>query len=416
MKPITFLIVLAMPGMVEPIFSQELVRIQNGAMLAVQKNADLTVQGDLILQDGSILVNYGVLNMLNPAGSNDFVDSSTLSYGYGAGALVFGGSGVQLLSSICTFGRIEVGGTGIGLGSDILAGQWWLVEGLVNNGGYRAIAIGTDSTAVEADPGNAGFSKSWFNGTLRRYLDPAATNNYIFPVGNASGVVPAMLDNLTVTPLSGTAYLDVSFGPKPGTDRGLAVSEDSVPYIAVAPTGVWHLIPDATPTAGAFDLLLSTAGFGGLTDNEFGILRRPDASSTAADWMVPPGSTLPAIDSAGRTVASGYARREHLNGFGQFGIGITSLPIRSAPDSGGSQVVVVYPNPARWQVQVRMQGITGARTTVITDMAGRVMRKLQLTSGDTIDMGNLATGIYVIRIYDAYGPGKTVSKKLLVTH
>jgi hypothetical protein len=62
----------------------------------------------------------------------------------------------------------------------------------------------------------------------------------------------------------------------------------------------------------------------------FGILRRPDASSNAADWIVPPGSSLEAINGTGRKVGDGYARRINISTFSQLGIGISSgapLPV-----------------------------------------------------------------------------------------
>ena len=98
--------------------------------------------------------------------------------------------------------------------------------------------------------------------------------------------------NLTANPLTGTQYLDVNFGAKPGNDNGLIVTEDGHPYIDVNTGGVWHLTPDAEPGGGKFDLLCYWR-VSGLQDNEFALLERPDGSSNAADWTVPSGSTLP---------------------------------------------------------------------------------------------------------------------------
>jgi hypothetical protein len=64
-----------------------------------------------------------------------------------------------------------------------------------------------------------------------------------------------------------------------------------------------------------------------LQDNEFALLERPDGSSNAADWTVSAGSTLPAEGDAGRTVAGGYARRNGLTAFSQWGIGQTAVPL-----------------------------------------------------------------------------------------
>jgi hypothetical protein len=90
---------------------------------------------------------------------------------------------------------------------------------------------------------------------------------------------------------------------------------------------VWYLRPNAAPTGGRYDLLLYFNGFTGMTDNRFGILRRPEASSNPTDWEVPPGSTLPPSNAPGRKVSDGYARRNNISGFSQFAIGETSVPL-----------------------------------------------------------------------------------------
>ena len=137
------------------------------------------------------------------------------------------------------------------------------------------------------------------------------------------------MDNLVSSPLNNLTYIDVSFGPKPGNDIGLAVTENGQPYISVNAGGVWYLTPDATPTSGTYDLLLYFNGFTTLADNSFAILKRANSSNSAADWVSPAGSILPANNQPGRILSSGYARRNNLNSFSQFGIGQLSgaLPV-----------------------------------------------------------------------------------------
>jgi hypothetical protein len=210
---------------------------------------------------------------------------------------------------------------------DLRALEWYLTSGRVNTGSFRAIVTGPAASALQADPSNAGFVNSWINGNLRRQVSPATVNSYQFPVGSATRVQLAQLDNLTALPLNNLSFIDASFGPKPGTDAGLVATEGGQPYISVNNGGVWYLTPDVQPTAGRMDLLLYFNGFTGLTDNSFAILRRPDGSSSAADWVSPAGSTIPAFNSPGRILASGFARRNNISGFSQFGIGSTSTPL-----------------------------------------------------------------------------------------
>lgn len=129
--------------------------------------------------------------------------------------------------------------------------------------------------------------------------------------------------------VSGLLFLTASFGPKPGTDTGLIVTENGASYTNINDGGVWYLDANAAVSNGNYALQLYLNGFIGLTDNQFGILRRPNASNNAADWVVPTGSTLEPVSGAGRKVIDGYAKRNNITTFSQFGIGMTSeaLPV-----------------------------------------------------------------------------------------
>lgn len=204
-----------------------------------------------------------------------------------------------------------------------------LTEGVVNTGSFTAITTSTLQQAVEAGPANTNFTNSWINGRLRRYVNPATVNSYIFPVGNATRPNVAELNNLTAAPLNNIIYIDAFFGPKAGTDAGLMVTEQGSVYIGVHDGGVWHLIPDAAPTGGRYQLKLYTNGFTGLENNQFTILRRSEGASSGADWGVPAGSTVNANGGAGRMAADGYALRNNLGSFSEFGIGLlaAALPV-----------------------------------------------------------------------------------------
>jgi hypothetical protein len=89
-------------------------------------------------------------------------------------------------------------------------------------------------------------------------------------------------------------------------------------------------VPDAQPTDGTYAVRAYLAPFSNLTDNKFGILKRPDASASAADWTTGNG-TLSPDNGEGRRVADGYALRSGLLSFSQFGVGqaerATPLPV-----------------------------------------------------------------------------------------
>jgi hypothetical protein len=322
----TVLAVISQPAVLH---AQEVIRVQNGATLTVQNGAILTINGGITLANGSQLSNSGIITLLNNAiaGNADWIDATTTGYSHGNGSIVLGSTGSQTFGSPNSFGTITVQNAGLDLITDAHAGTWLLVRGNINTNTYKAVALSTATSAISRDAANPGYTKSWFVGTLRRYIAPASVNTYDFPIGIATGNNMATLDNLTAHPLTTTQYLDVSFGPKPGTDAGLILSEDGAPYTSVNDAGVWHITPDTEPTGGKYDLLLSVDGFSGLVDNLFTMLERLDASSDAADWIVPTGSNLPGSGTPGRTVAAGYARRNNLSAFSQFGIGMTTTPL-----------------------------------------------------------------------------------------
>ena len=311
--------------------SQDVMKVQNGAVLTLQNGADMVLLGGISLDNGSILSNNGTIRLKQNGGSGaaDWTDNTATGYNYGTGKVVFNGTGGHVLNSKNIFERIEVDATGhVAFASDINTNKLYLVNGRVNTtSSFKAIVLSTTQLAVEADAANINFGNSWVNGKLRRYILPATVNNYVFPVGDAAKVNRAIMDNLTTAPLNNLAYIDASFGPKPGTDAGLMATENGQAYVSVNNGGVWYLTPDAQPSSGAYDVLLYFNGFSNLNDNSFGILKRGDASSNAAEWAVPAGSVLPANGQPGRILSSGYARRNNISNFSQYGIGTFSAPL-----------------------------------------------------------------------------------------
>lgn len=309
-----------------PASAQELVKVQEGASITLQEGSTMLLMGGMTLENGSRLVNNGTITLKQngSSGTSNWNDQSLQAYHYGSGKVQFLSSGAQVLSSPNTFGHIDVDAGQLLLSSDIRSDKWYLINGRINTSAYKAIATGHAATAIEADAANTAFSKSWFNGHLRRYVDPTLENQYVFPVGDALRVNPLVMDNLSASPMTNIRYIDAGFGPKTGSDVGLMAAENGQGYVSVNNGGVWYLSGDNKPVTGTYDLQLYFNGFSGLADNTFGILGRTDASSRAADWTVPAGSRLPDHDQPGRTLSAGYARRNQLSSFNEFGIGVLS--------------------------------------------------------------------------------------------
>ena len=273
-----------------------------------------------------------------------------------------------------------------------------LKSGKIITGANRVFISNSYATALLGDASNPYFSKSYVQGNLRRNISLSATP-YDFPVGdvNAGGKWLQFINSAS-TPVTGITYLDATLTDKAGTDAGLNVTENSIPYTSVNSNAVWHLVPDASPTGGNYALKLYTQTsqpvFATLIDNQFGILGRPDASSAGIDWQVPVGSVLNPANGLGRKVADSFAYRKQISSFGQFGIGQTALnllrkatvlsiisqPAIKTPDN--HQGVNIWPNPSPALVNISTD-FTLPADALIADGNGNIVKQLKLVNKNT---------------------------------
>jgi hypothetical protein len=301
--------------------AQEVLRIKNGEIVSIQNGVNVAVMGGLTLEDGSGLANNGTIYLKNNsiANSSDWKDLSSSGAMIGMGKVVFNSMHHQYFSGLTEFYKLQINTGGLGLNDHLLIDdQLELVTGKINTGNLYAFLRNNSAAALLNDISNSGYINSWINGNFRRMI-ASNTDTYDFPVGNETRSNLLQFKNNNIT---GPAYLTASFGPKPGSDAGLNVSESGVSYNTVNNGGVWYLVPDAQATGGNFTLHLYFNGFTGLTNNQFGILQRQDASSNAADWVVPSGSMLEGYNGLGRKVSDGFARRINISDFSQWGIGM----------------------------------------------------------------------------------------------
>ncbi len=306
--------------------AQDALHINNGGIMFVINGDVITIKGNVSLANGSILQNNGTVQVSEGVwGNGNFTDLSTTVGTYGPGRFIFNANAIQQIGSPHLFSALEVNSNGLELSSTVRANKWTLKRGIVTTRSFYAYATDT----IEADPANLGYSQSWFNGTLRRSFVPQSVNSYTFPVGNAQQANPLVMNNLSGNPVTGIAALTAAFITKPGNDVGLTVSENGSSYVTTNNAGVWTLTTEDVVTGGTYSLLLYLNGFTGLTNNAFAILQRRENSSNAADWKVPAGKTLPPDNAPGRMVANGFAQRNNMTSFGQFGIGMSTaaLPV-----------------------------------------------------------------------------------------
>lgn len=416
-------------------WAQAVLLHNDGTSLTLGPDAQLTLQGGAQFNPGSTLTVGGTLRVQDNGAALDWRDNTAAGLAVGGtGRVIFASNRVVNTFGTTQFYDLEVANPSqatlasnkVMLNADVrVAHALTLTSGAVETGSNRLILTNPQASSLIAGAGNAGFSQSFLTGTLRRYVAPNA-DTYTFPVGDAAQLQPRRVDLLN-NGLAGVQYLDVRFGPKAGNDAGLSAGAGTgeLLYFIVNPAGVWTLSPDAAPSGGTYGLQLYLAGFQSLLDNLFGPLRRPGGSANAADWQVPAGSVIPAVDQPGRTVASGYAQRSGLTEFGQFGIG-QGVPGRvgkareasgkpsnrlAEPSSSENQAPFgrVFPNPTERELTLelpRYQEVPRLLRIAVLASDGRPVLEQPMEVQPGIDILNLnleilPAGLYLLRVQDA---------------
>ena len=206
------------------------------------------------------------------------------------------------------------------------------IQGVLTTNSYRLTVTNTNPASIIGHDTVAPFNEPRFiNGNLRRYVSNCT--DYDFPVGNGTTTTHyhyLKIFNSSLT-FTGSAYVDASFVPLVNTTGTLSVVESNgIPYSNVLNYGVWKITPGNSYT-GQYSILCSTNGFSlsaPYDNNKFGILSRPDTSTSLSDWNLA-GGVLPVENAPGRLVNDGFAIRNNCTTFSQKGIGVMSytLPV-----------------------------------------------------------------------------------------
>ncbi|HXH19213.1 MAG TPA: T9SS type A sorting domain-containing protein, partial [Chitinophagales bacterium] len=138
--------------------------------------------------------------------------------------------------------------------------------------------------------------------------------NYNVPIVQINGP-----DTTTITDPNAVGYTSVSEYLNREFKLGETVQDDGIQYTYIAPEGQWNFEPDQQPSAGFYDMIIYITNLSGLSDNNFGVLKRP----TGADgryWSGGGGKMKP-FNGEGRKLSDGYAMRMMLTTFSGGGAG-----------------------------------------------------------------------------------------------
>lgn len=235
--------------------AQQAIHLSNGATLAIHNNTELTLLGGITLEEGSSLNNNGTLRLKNNPVTNlsNWIDNSLTGAISGTGLVIFNSANPHSFAGFSSFYSLQLNAAGLLLNNHLsVSNQLHLINGKINTGTNHIFLNNSDASSFLNDVSNNGYANSWINGNFRRMIT-ANTSTYDFPVGNDTKCNLLQFLNNNIT---GTTQLTASFGPKPGTDDGLNVSEGEDQYVSVNDNGVWHLNPDAAASGGNHALQL----------------------------------------------------------------------------------------------------------------------------------------------------------------
>lgn len=312
--------------------------------------SDSAYSHNLNIEDGASLT-------INSASGNlalygDLSLDPTAVYSHTNGKIVFSGSTSQTVATITAYDVVVKNSGGVTLDGNLtVSNQLTLANGVITTGSDTVIVTDTAANSIVAALTNVGtnYTVSYIHGNLTRHFRDSSTLTYDFPVGTASkgrlaSVKSNYLTGKSVNNPYGIRKFTAFFKDGPmntggfQADQYLAAWETTfpgnpyhTPYVRIRDEGSWIIEPDSAASDGKYDISLYFNGFNSpqLTDNQFGILKRPVGSTTFADFK-PAGGIVNVTNGAGRLRTDGYALRKNLKSFSEFAIGESDavLPVQ----------------------------------------------------------------------------------------
>ena len=202
-----------------------------------------------------------------------------------------------------------------------------LTDGEIITGSDTVIITSTTAANLSGHSG-----ASFIYGNLIRYIDNggANTDTYAFPVGLGIGSGKYYRGDIINNGLTGLTHISCSVGSITesgnNTDDKITASQDGTGFTNIYEEAIWHFSPNAA-IGGSYGVCLHTTNIPGLTDNKFAPLKRPDGSTSYADFATGAGTAIPSAGASGRTVASGIAIRTGYTSFSEHAVGGGDSPL-----------------------------------------------------------------------------------------
>jgi hypothetical protein len=102
-------------------------------------------------------------------------------------------------------------------------------------------------------------------------------------------------------------------------------------------------------------------------------------------------------------------KQTDLNGSGYYSL------IKAVNGLNGSSVsVMLWPNPSKGQFSIKIDGSTGNKEIIITDLQGKNIKQITITGNQQVNVDGLAAGAYLITIPNAMGQNENFRQKIVV--
>ncbi len=76
--------------------------------------------------------------------------------------------------------------------------------------------------------------------------------------------------------------------------------------------------------------------------------------------------------------------------------------VRVVPGEGSTKGLMIYPNPTpNGRVRLAFTEQATIRDVMLTDMFGRLIKQWRSISDNTLNIGNLASGLYILNVITA---------------
>ncbi|NUN09690.1 MAG: T9SS type A sorting domain-containing protein [Ignavibacteriaceae bacterium] len=237
-----------------------------------------------------------------------------------------------------------------------------LTNGIINTGEYTlTVGTGTNNT------GTVTKTSGYVIGKIKRWVNNVTAENILFPVGTSSYYRPANI-SFTGAPLNGGTILVQFTNLNPGTN-GLPLEDNGVTIENIARDGYWGIITDDGLNGGTYDIDLTAAGFGGISDySTLRILKR----NTGGNWGA---SGVHSACTGSNSVP--VLHRTGLTSFSEFGVGGAGdnpLPVEISSFSNSVQnrnVILKWQtqtevNSYMFEIERRLSGVNGQEVWIKT--------------------------------------------------